>query len=198
MDSNERKFATRTEDQSELDRNPGRLSGSLPLILANRIRFTISGRTLGVKGQKSFLANQQIGQTKQGKELRRVLAQPLETFFLQAEDILDVMEAVFTDRTCAGFGLLHSFQPGANEVAGIEVLSLARYHGHFQVNRQILGFRSLLDAMIARGSPVLAFFTMQRRSCLGDVWTFAAYSSSEKLACIVNSLSMFSDSIFAD
>ena len=58
--------------------------------------FVISRRTLGMKGEYSLLGHQQIGQSEQRKELRRVLGKPAIAHLLQPENVLDDMERVKT------------------------------------------------------------------------------------------------------
>jgi|GEM_PF-4915042 len=47
-----------------------------------------SRRTLGMHGKQAPFGNEQIGQAKQGEELRGVLGQTTVAYLLQAQDIL--------------------------------------------------------------------------------------------------------------
>ena len=66
----------------------------LPLSHAHFHHFPISGRTLGLKRKQPLLRNHQIGQTKQGIQLRRVLGQTAVTHLLQPQQILDNVKRV--------------------------------------------------------------------------------------------------------
>lgn len=101
--------------------------------------------------------------------MRRILGESLETHLLQTKDVLDVVERMLTDSSGTGFGFLNGFEPCADGVSGIEILTLARHHGHLPVHRQVLGFWPLVDTAVSRVGRDLRFFAVQEFCCLSHI-----------------------------
>lgn len=121
------------------------------------------------RSQELAARHPQVGQGKQGGELRGVLHQPAVADFGEAKLALDHPERVFDLGADACLGLLNGVEQCADGVLPIKAFALAGHHGDLPVDSSAFGLRSLLDAPVSGIGPYGGFFSMQEFSRLGDV-----------------------------
>ena len=128
----------------------------------------MSGRTFGIEHEKSPLGDQQIGQTKQREELRRVLGQALVANLLQTKEVFNDVERVLNlgaNLRLDLFNLLHA----ATARRLLQHLAFARTQCNVPLDANGNVLFPLVHALVARIAESGRFFTMQQRMRLGDV-----------------------------
>lgn len=130
--------------------------------------FPLLGRTLGVKREQSPFRNDQIGQGKQGEELRCVLGQSLMAVISVSEQVLDVVKRMldFGPNTRLEF-LDPLIQPAQFGIR--QGLTFAGPHGDKPLYLAALVLYPFLDALVAGVPKGRGLFTMQQLLGLGDV-----------------------------
>lgn len=140
----------------------------LPRLPEYSIVLHISGRTLGVECKQSPLGDQQIRQSEQREELRRVLGKSFVAQILHAEEVLDDVELMLNLGTRTRLELFHLFLQATNR--GIrQRLALTRTHCNFPLQSTATVLSPFIDTLIACIAEGSLFLAMQERMGLGDI-----------------------------